>query len=258
MYWIATVDSSDDVDDTRLGIAPPQLDPAARQTPPRNAFRSATVAKLDLTDRSTILVAVDTQTESRQRILTAARDLIHARSYTDVGVAEICAQAGVRKGSFYHYFPSKRDLTLAVLDLSLAESKERLLDRAFDSRLPPLQRFDRLAELSYELQKERYDLTGRVLGCPVGNLATELATQDEPIRVATACAFARMQELIGGTLAAAVAAGELPEMDLAATAQAMVAYYEGVLMLAKTENDLEVIRRLLPSLRHIRVPKTTI
>lgn len=194
-------------------------------------------------------------TDTRQRIVAIARDLIHARSYTDVGVAEICERAGVRKGSFYHFFPSKRDLTLAVLDLNLAESKERLLDRAFDPRIPPLERFDHLAELSYELHKERAALAGHVLGCPVGNLATELATQDEEIRAATGRAFARLQDLMRDTLAEAATAGELPQADVDATAQAMVAYFEGVLMLAKAHNDIEIIRRLLPALRNIRVLK---
>jgi TetR/AcrR family transcriptional repressor of nem operon len=199
---------------------------------------------------------MDTHPDTRQRILATARDLIHARSYTDVGVAEICERAGVRKGSFYHFFPSKRDLTLAVLDVNLAQTKERLLDRAFDPAIPPLERLDRLATLSYDLQRERAALAGHVLGCPVGNLATELATQDEAIRLATARAFARLQGLLRDTLAEATAAGALSGIDVDATAQAMVAYFEGVLMLAKTENNLDVIRRLMPTLRDIRVPNT--
>lgn len=197
---------------------------------------------------------MDTPPDTRQRILTTARDLFHTRSYTDVGVAEICEQAGVRKGSFYHFFPSKRDLTLAVLDLNLAQAKEHLLDQAFDPTIPPLQRFERLAALTYELHQERTAVAGHVLGCPVGNLATELATQDEAIRLATARAFARLQSLMRETLAEAAATGAVADIDVDATAEAMVAYFEGVLMLAKTENDLEVIRRLLPTMARIRVP----
>lgn len=200
---------------------------------------------------------MDTRTDTRQRILATARELIHARSYTDVGVAEICHQAGVLKGSFYHFFPSKRDLTLAVLDLILLDIKERVLDRAFDPHLPPLDRLSRLAEAVYDVQRERAVSAGCVLGCPMGNLATELATQDAVIRRATARAFAQLEGRIRETLAEAVAAGALPDTDTEATAQAMVAYLEGVLMLAKTQDDLEVIRRLLPAIRDIRVSKTT-
>ena len=54
--------------------------------------------------------------DARERLIEAAGDLWHRRSYTDVGVGEICAEAGVQKGSFYHFFPSKQDLALAVID----------------------------------------------------------------------------------------------------------------------------------------------
>ena len=40
---------------------------------------------------------------------------MYARGCTAVGVDEICRQAGVHKGSFYHFFPSKQALILAVL-----------------------------------------------------------------------------------------------------------------------------------------------
>lgn len=194
---------------------------------------------------------MEASSNTRERILVTARDLIHARSYTDVGVAEICQQANVLKGSFYHFFPSKRDLTLAVLDRIQADAKEMLLERAFDPTLPPLDRLDRLVTATIDMQQERAETAGHVLGCPVGNLATELATQDEPIRAATAKAFDGMQARIRDALEEA--ANTLPDIDLDATAQAMVAYFEGVLMMAKTQNSLDVLRRLLPTLRDIRV-----
>ncbi|UCD12029.1 MAG: helix-turn-helix transcriptional regulator [Nitrospinaceae bacterium] len=43
--------------------------------------------------------------DAKQRILDSARGLIYSRSYAGVGVQEICKHAGVKKGSFYHFFP---------------------------------------------------------------------------------------------------------------------------------------------------------
>jgi len=54
---------------------------------------------------------MNAQLDTYDRILLAARELIHARSYAEVGVAAICDQAQVKKGSFYHFFPSKQALT---------------------------------------------------------------------------------------------------------------------------------------------------
>jgi len=42
-------------------------------------------------------------TDTRQRLLDSARELLYSRSYGNVGVKEICDMAGVQKGSFYHF-----------------------------------------------------------------------------------------------------------------------------------------------------------
>jgi TetR/AcrR family transcriptional repressor of nem operon len=193
-------------------------------------------------------------TDTQQRILDAARELIYARSYADVGVAEICESAGVQKGSFYHFFPSKRDLTLAVLDAQYLYFKEQLIDRAFVTDIPPLARLERFATLIYEFQQQVMLATGRVLGCPVGNLANEMASHDEPIRERIDQIFRKAQAQVRLVLKEADQAGELPGVNLDATAQAMFAYFEGVMMLAKTQNDPEVLRKLLPAMAQIRIP----
>ncbi len=191
--------------------------------------------------------------DTQQRIIDAARELIYARSYADVGVAEICAHAGVQKGSFYHFFPSKRDLTLAVLDVHYLNFKEHMLDRAFTDDIAPLQRLTRFAKLVYEFQKQLMLDTGRVLGCPAGNLANELASHDEPIRLRLTEVFGRVQRHLRQVLKEAAQLGELNGVNIDATAQAMFAYFEGVMLLAKTQNDPEVLRKLLPAIAQIRI-----
>src|SRR3954467_8611676 len=54
--------------------------------------------------------------DARQHLLVAALELFTERGYTSVGVAEISSRAGVQKGSFYYFFPSKEALALAVVD----------------------------------------------------------------------------------------------------------------------------------------------
>ncbi len=190
---------------------------------------------------------------TRQRILESAQDLIYSRSYADVGVAAICEHAQVKKGSFYHFFPSKRDLTLAVLDEFLVESKENMLAEVFTANTPPLQRISRLVEVIYQFQKDIADSTGHVLGCPFGNLAVELSTQEEPIRRKVEYIFGRLQEYLQGSLDDAIQAGDLQPLDSAATAQAMFAYLEGLMMMAKTRNDAELIRQLGSAVLDIRI-----
>lgn len=192
--------------------------------------------------------------DTQQRILESARDLIYSRSYADVGVAAICDHAGVKKGSFYHFFPSKRDLTLAVLDTHYLEIKDNLLKQAFADDIPALARLVRFGQITYEFQKQVAHDTGRVIGCFFGNLASELSTQDEPIRIKVEQIFAHLQAGIRMVLREAVDKGELQKnIDVEATAQAMLAYFEGVLLLAKNRNDVEIMGQLLPAMANIRI-----
>ena len=89
--------------------------------------------------------------DTRRRILDSARDLFHARSYHDVGVQQICLQAGVQKGSFYYFFASKQGLALEVLDGMWLEEERQVLAVAYAAGLAPLARIARHAELRHDV-----------------------------------------------------------------------------------------------------------
>lgn len=192
--------------------------------------------------------------DTKQRLLDTARELFYARSYEDVGVQEICQEAGVKKGSFYHFFPSKRDLTVAMLDESWIQFRDTLLKDVFVRDVPPLQRIQRLVDMQYCHHTEVKTETGHVFGCPFGNLAGEMSTQDEVIRERVKRIFCELEAPIEAVLKEAVAAGDLPELDSRATACAMVAYLEGLSLMAKTHNDPEIVKRLGPAMLKLIVP----
>jgi AcrR family transcriptional regulator len=54
--------------------------------------------------------------ETRSRILETANRLFSTNGYDATGVSEICQAADVSKGAFYHHFPSKQALFLAVME----------------------------------------------------------------------------------------------------------------------------------------------
>lgn len=191
-------------------------------------------------------LTTDTPSDTRQRLLQSATNLIYARSYHNVGVQEICTNAGVKKGSFYHFFPSKKELAIAVLDHLKDFFQEKVLSRAFRKDIPPLQRIERFFEYSYEFHEQTLHETGFVLGCPFGNLAAELSTQDESIRVTIDGIFTRIESCFQDALIDAIRSHDLPPMDINATATAMLAYAEGIMLLAKARNNPAIIRKLGP------------
>jgi len=181
--------------------------------------------------------------DARDRLIQAAKDLTYARGYTAVGVKDICEQAGVHKGSFYHFFPTKRDLLLAVIDAHVVWLRG-VVTEAADPEQPPLERIRRLFLLIGDFDEESVRRTGKMAGCPFGNLAAELNTQDEVVREKIDGVFAEATGFLERQLREARDAGDLEDIDPSAGARAILAYLEGLQLLAATRNSPELLRSL--------------
>jgi AcrR family transcriptional regulator len=73
--------------------------------------------------------------ETRTHIMDAALKLFSQSGYNATGVAEICIEAGVSKGAFYHHFPTKQAVFLELLenwlkrlDMEVAKARENTHD----------------------------------------------------------------------------------------------------------------------------------
>lgn len=60
-------------------------------------------------------VVVMTRSHAKTKLLNAALHVIRAKGYTATRIEDICVQADVTKGSFFHHFKSKDDLVLAAV-----------------------------------------------------------------------------------------------------------------------------------------------
>ena len=191
--------------------------------------------------------------DTRQRILEVAKSRFHNRSYADVGIKEICDKAQIQKGSFYHFFPSKRDLALAVIEDFADDWAHGFVAEAFDPKLQPMERIDYMIDAAYFWQKAAKDLEGHMPGCLFGNLALEISTQDDVLRAKLIAVFRQAKARFQDTLEQAVSKNEIAPLDTERTAEAMLAYLEGLILLAKASNDPETIYRLGSALKSIRI-----
>ncbi len=183
--------------------------------------------------------------DAREKLLEAAGRLISERGYTAVGVSEICKAAGVKKGSFYHFFESKRHLVSAVID-SYWEHMAEGLERTLGGGGSPLARLERfLAANASEACRGR-DSAGHVCGCPLGNLALELSTQDEVLREKLSEVFGRWTSRLAAVLEEATLAGELHILDPEHAAADLVAYIEGRVLFSKLRNDPDSLTDIAP------------
>lgn len=73
--------------------------------------------------------------ETRSKIISSAIKLFSARGYNTASVDDICAEAGISKGAFYHHFESKQALFLALLDGWL-QTIDTAIEAAKDKTVP--------------------------------------------------------------------------------------------------------------------------
>ena len=101
---------------------------------------------------------------SEEKLISSAIDLIGQRSYSSVGVQELCKHAGVKKGSFYHFFESKKELTIISLDVMWKYYKENLLIPLVESDLSMEEKFNSLLDKSYEMSINSKECNGCLTG----------------------------------------------------------------------------------------------
>ena len=182
--------------------------------------------------------------DARNRLLEGAIRLLQSRSYHQVGVSDLCVYAGVKKGSFYHFFKSKQGLVLHALDLKWAQTRRYLIRHAFSSNRPPAERIRRQFEIAFGYARSSQDSTGHVSGCGFGNLALEMGAQNELIRRKMSEIFQDWSGLIRQVLEDAIQDGFNLPSDPDTTARGILAFLEGTIMLAKISNHPESIREL--------------
>ena len=182
--------------------------------------------------------------DARERLIDTARELMHNKGFGAVGVGEICARAGVNKGSFYYFFESKRCLGLAAID-AYTESGKAMWAEIAGSDVTALERLEQILALPYVHGQAQKRVCNKVQGCMLGNLALEQSTQDPQIQARIEAAFDAHLGVLERILADAVEEGVLPtETDVASKAQAALCLLEGFVMLAKVKNDPQLLRDL--------------
>jgi TetR/AcrR family transcriptional repressor of nem operon len=181
--------------------------------------------------------------DTKQILIDTALELIWKNSYGSVSVDDICKAAEVKKGSFYHFFPSKVDLAIAAMEESYSAMKP-LYDGIFSPDTPPLQRFERLADFIIAKQAESAERYGRVCGCPCASLGSEMAGQEAGIRAKFEDIAHRSERYYENALRDMIADGLLPETtDVKVKAQEVYAYALGQMMVARIQNDLSALKR---------------
>jgi TetR/AcrR family transcriptional repressor of nem operon len=176
--------------------------------------------------------------------MDAALELMWEESYGAVTIDDICKRADVKKGSFYYFFSSKAELAVAALERMWALDWKPRLDSQFSSSIEPVQRITAYLESFYQLHADMKAKSGKVLGCPVCSVGSEVSTQEIDVSATIREIFARKRRYYESTIRDAVAAGAIEPCDPAQKTLALVGLIEGLVSQSRIMNDPEILKEL--------------
>ena len=93
----------------------------------------------------------------RAQLLRAARKVFRAKGYDGASVSEIVREAGVAQGTFYLYFPSKKDAAVSLLN-ELMETMAQAVAAAVESRTSFEDRLESLIAEGFKVARRNTDL----------------------------------------------------------------------------------------------------
>jgi TetR/AcrR family transcriptional repressor of nem operon len=177
-------------------------------------------------------------TDTRERIVARAAQVFSERGFFGSSMTDLLAATGLQKGGLYNHFASKEQLALASFDYAVS-LVERRYAAALDGRTGATERLLAIVDVIRSLVDDPA-LPG---GCPILNTAIE-ADDTMPALRGRACeAMTGWQRLIGATVKAGVATGELKRgTDPREVATVMTATLEGAVFLSKLYGDKAPMR----------------
>ncbi|TAM90523.1 MAG: TetR family transcriptional regulator [Candidimonas sp.] len=179
---------------------------------------------------SEIPAGIEGRLSTRDLLIRAGVEQCTEGGFQMTGIETILRAVGVPKGSFYHYFKSKKAFGLAVVD-AYADFFHRKLQRIFsDEQTPPLGRLRNFVSEAVS-GMSRYAFRR---GCLVGNLGQELAGLDDEFRRRLEEVLRAWEAQTRRCLEQAQAAGELrKEANAGELAEFFWIGWEGAILRAK-------------------------
>lgn len=164
---------------------------------------------------------------SRERLLETARELFHLQGYNGTSMSQILQRTGVSSSSLYHFFPSKEELLMAVIDRYKELLWPQIMGPASEKSSQPIGKL--LGVL--DVYREFTLATNFQLGCPVGSLALEVGQSIPDARKRIAAIFKAWRAVIEGWLQEA--APQMPRQERGQIASLLLTLVEGAIVQAR-------------------------
>ncbi|MCB1229481.1 MAG: TetR/AcrR family transcriptional regulator [Verrucomicrobiae bacterium] len=179
---------------------------------------------------------------TRAALVGAAVELILRQGFAATSVGQICDEAGVTKGSFFHHFDSKDAIGRAAIEWWGDFGTNLYAEAWKDAERDPLEKIGRL----FAIMEGFTEHENRVCTCVVGIMSQETAQSNDELRQFACRELERWSENVGALIASAKER-HCPEatFDPVALAWHLNALWQGSMLIAKTLQDPSLIRRNL-------------
>lgn len=168
---------------------------------------------------------------TRTELIETGTRMLLQTGYNHTGIQSLLQAVGVPKGSFYCHFSNKEDFGLQVVEHYCRKHTAYLERYLSDESQSPLTRLRRY----FEFYIEYYASLQCQDGCLLGNLAAEMADQNETFRTRLEELFTGWRERLAECLKRAQEVGEVPaELDVTAVAEFCLNSWEGAVLRMKT------------------------
>lgn len=179
-------------------------------------------------------------TDTRDRLLEAALQLVWQEGVGSASVDDICERAGVHKGSFYHFFKSKSELIVAALEHHW-EGAKREFDRIFSPSVAPVERLRNFFEGMLRNQVQKREQAGRVLGCPYMSAVLSCSGEERLIREHVEKIFGVYRKYFESAVRDGKADGSIRVRDVPMAVDTVFQIIEGAMAAARIQNSLKPV-----------------
>jgi TetR/AcrR family transcriptional regulator, transcriptional repressor for nem operon len=175
---------------------------------------------------------------SRTRLLAATIDLVRSNGYAATRVEDVCAAAGVTKGSFFHHFSSKEELAIAAAAQWNDRASQLFASAPYTAETDPLSRL--LGYVSF--RKELLDGEIWEWSCYAGTTIQETHETYPAIRDACANSISNHIAMLTRMIEEALREYPVTGMNAESLAVHIQAVIQGAFIMAKARQNPRAAR----------------
>jgi TetR/AcrR family transcriptional repressor of nem operon len=183
---------------------------------------------------------------SKARLLDAAIKVVRTKGYNATRIEDVCAEAGVTKGSFFHHFKTKDDLALAAIEHWKASSGDLFANAPYHHAADPLDRI--LAYVDFR----KTILTGELpeFTCFAGTMVQETYATNPQLRAACESSICGHAKTLEADFEAAMRKyGVTDEVTAGSLARHTQCVIQGAFILAKATGSAAIAAESIDHLR---------